>query len=491
MLFTKLREVFFSVLHVGLLVLLIHLFIEPLPTTPLIQFFVGLFFVFIGLFLFLLGVDVGNTTTGELFGSSIAKSGKIWIVVIAGIVLGFIISAAEPSVLILSQQVNQLTNGTISNAHLIIAVASFVGLFVMIGLLRIVFNFPLYILLAISYGLIFILAIFAGLEIVSIAFDASAATTGAMTVPFILAISVGITSIKKQSKSAEKDSFGLLGIASAGAILGVLILGLFADVSSDSVATPIIFAEGSIWELFLNGIPPVVLEVVLIVSPILLLFVIFQLLVFKLRKKRFFRILKGFIYIFIGLILFLLGVYQGFMQMGWVIAEALGSVSITMVIIVSFLLGFFSVIAEPSVYVLTHKIDEVTTGYVSSKLVLITLGLGVGIALVLNTLRIIIPGFLLWHILLVGYLIALALMWISPKLFVGIAFDAGGVASGPISATFIFAFSQGIAFSTDAQTSVADLFGLIAIVAMMPIVVIQVLGIVYKLKSKKQGIDQS
>ena len=488
MLFAKLKDVFFSIMPVGLLVLGIHLFISPIPSFQLIQFFVGLFFVFIGLFLFLLGVDLGITPAGDLFGSSIAKTGKIWVVILAGIILGFIISAAEPSVLILSSQVQQITNGTITNAHLIIAVASFVGIFVMIGLLRILFNIPLYIVLAISYGIIFVLAILAGTEMVAIAFDASAATTGAMSVPFILAVSIGITTLKKQSKSAEKDSFGLIAIASVGAVIGVLFLGLFADVSGNVAHDAIEFQSGTIFEIFLGGLSPVVLEVLLIISPIFFLFVIFQVFSFKLKARRFSRILKGFVYIFIGLILFLLGVYQGFMQMGWILGEILADFSILLVLLVSFLLGFFSVVAEPSVYVLTHKIEEVTTGYVSSKLVLLALGLAVGLALILNTLRIILPNFMLWHILLFGYVLAICLMWVTPKLFVGIAFDAGGVASGPISATFIFAFSQGIAFFINDSSTVADLFGLIAIIALMPIIVIQLLGILYKVKTKKQGV---
>jgi hypothetical protein len=489
MLLNKAKDVLLSVLPVAALVIIIHIFISPLPTGILINFYIGLGFVVIGLLLFLIGVDLGITPVGDTFGTRLAKKGKLWIVIIAGLVLGFMISAAEPSVLILAQQVNAVTGDGITNISLIIAISISVGIFVMIGLIRILFNIPLYILLIISYSIVLILAFIVGPEMVAIAFDASGATTGAMTVPFVLAISTGISALKKQSKSAEKDSFGLISLASVGAIIGVLVLGLFVDVVPAVGFEVEQIVDQTIFFPFVTQIVDVIIETLLIVSPILILFIFFQIVSFRIHRKKFIRIIKGFIYIIFGLIFFLNGVYHGFMDAGLVIGLKLFDLDLAIILVIGFALGLFSILAEPSVYVLTRKIEDVTAGYISSKLVIIFLGIGVGLAVLLNVLRIYIISIELWHILIVGYLIALGLIFIVPKLFVGIAFDAGGVASGPISATFIFAFSQGIAFGLMDGQNLVDLFGLIALIAMMPIIVIQLLGLIYKFKSKKEGVS--
>lgn len=488
MLLTKAKEVLMSILPVALLVLVLHLFVSPIPKEILYNFYIGLIFVFFGLLFFLIGVDIGITPVGDTFGTSLAKKGKLWIIIVAGVVLGFLIPAAEPSLLILSQQVNAVTGDGITNVTLILAISTSVGVFIMLGLVRIVFNIPLYIILIISYSIVVILAFLVGPEMVAIAFDASGATTGAMIVPFVLAISTGISALKKQSKSAEKDSFGLISLASVGAIIGVLSLGLFVEVvpslgfAIDDITDVVIFTP------FITNMGSVIVETLTIISPILILFIVFQFVSFRLSKRKFTHILKGFVYIFLGLTLFLNGVYSGFMDAGLVIGLTLYNFNFLGILLIGFALGLFSILAEPSVYVLTRKVEDVTAGYISSKLVIAFLGIGVGLAIVLNILRLYIGWLELWHILLVGYIVALSLIFIVPKLFVGIAFDAGGVASGPISATFIFAFSQGIAFSVMSGQNLADLFGLIALIAMMPIIVIQVLGLIYKLKSKKEGV---
>jgi len=214
-----------------------------------------------------------------------------------------------------------------------------------------------------------------------------------------------------------------------------------------------------------------------------------QLMGFKLKRRPLFRMIKGFIYAMLGLFIFLLGVNAGFMEVGQLLGETLASKNLKwLMVIAGFFIGLFTIIAEPAVSVLTHQIEDITAGYVKRRLVLIPLSIGVGFAISISMLRIIIPGLELWHILLPGYLLSLAMMFIVPKLFVGIAFDAGGVATGPLTATFTLAFVQGAANAYDSASVVIDGFGMIALVALAPIITLQILGLVYKIRTRKAGI---
>jgi hypothetical protein len=483
----KSKEIAWSLLPIALLVSLIQLFFPSGEVAQYLRFLAGLLFVFIGLLLFLIGVDNGLTPAGEAFGQAVARSNRVWVVVLFGLLLGFLISFAEPSVTILALQVQQITGGSIAAFTMLFYVSIGVGVFVMIGLIRILYNIPLWILLLCSYVFIFILCLFVDDGLIAIAFDAIA-TTGILSVPFILSLSGGITSLKKKSKSAEKDSFGMIALASAGAIIGVLILAITSPVTFVEVVQETIPPTSNFFILMFSQIPGLLLESFISILPILLLFLLLQFFILHLRSKALRKILIGFGFAWMGLTLFLNGVQAGFMSIGLTIGTVLLEYPLIFLYIVSFLLGFMSIIAEPAVYVLTQKVEKVTSGYVNKRLVLHALAIGVGFSLVLNALRILLPGNVLSSILFIGYLLALSMMFVAPKLFVGIAFDAGGVASGPISATFIFAFSQGIAFGQDQSGNLFDLFGMIALIAMTPIVTILALGIIYKFKSKKEGI---
>ena len=308
----------------------------------------------------------------------------------------------------------------------------------------------------------------------------------------MLALAVGVASLNRQTQSAEEDSFGLVGIASAGAILAVLILGLF--VRSDeplSGSMPAHDAVAAHWLApFLHELPKIAGEILLAVSPILIIFVLNH--VFsadeKLSKRAFRRIFLGMTYLYIGLVLFLTGVNAGFMEVGRKLGMLIAGMDSSIpVLIVGFVLGVLVILAEPAVYVLTHQIEDVTTGYVKRGIVLGFLSIGVGLAVLLSVVRVLIPWLQLWHYLVPGYLIILALSYKVPKLFVGIAFDAGGVASGPMTATFILAFIQGVAEITPDANVLLEGFGMIAMVAMMPIISLQLLGAIYQRNSVKEG----
>ncbi|MDO9629423.1 MAG: DUF1538 domain-containing protein [Acholeplasmataceae bacterium] len=486
----KFRDNIIAVVPITLVVLLLHFTLVPLSTPFLIRFLIGSIFVIIGLSLFLVGVDLGITPLGSHTGSTLTRTNKLVIVLVAGFVLGFFISIAEPGLLVFSNQVDYVTQGEISSISILISVS--IGLAIMIGLgfIRIIYNLPLYRILLVLYLVIFVLAFFTTPEFLAISFDASGATTGVLAVPFLLALSVGITKMKKDSKSSEKDSFGLVSIASTGAIISLMVLSFFnRNLNFVDNSTEEVVESTEIIKPFISILSSVFNESFMALLPLLIILFILQVLFFKLSKRAFIRILKGFVYALLGLFIFLVGVNAGFMEIGSKIGYTLALLNHKVyLLIIAFFLGLFTIAAEPAVSVLTHQIEDITSGYVKRKAVLIPLSVGVGFAITLSILRILIPSLQLWHFLLPGYLISLALMFIVPKLFVGIAFDAGGVATGPMTATFILAFTTGAANATVGANVLLDGFGMIALVALAPIITLQLLGLVFKIQSRKEGV---
>ena len=488
---SKFKEVLYSVLPITAIVIILNFTLTPIDTTLFVRFLIGAALIIIGLTIFLIGVDVGVTPIGNNMGASIVKPNKIWIVVIAGLLLGFFISIAEPDLYILAGQVDAVTSGIITKISIVAVVSIGIAIMLSNGLTRIVYNVPLYKILTVLYAIILVLAVFTPREFIAIAFDASGATTGALTVPFVLALAMGVSKLKKDSKSSEKDSFGLVAIASTGAIIAVMIMSIVSKTdkitgSLDTTQT----ASESIIQPFIEKLPHIASEIIIALTPIIAVFLIFQKISFKLSKSQFRKILFGMLFTFIGLVLFLLGVNAGFMEVGSVVGYKLASMdSYVYLIVVGFVLGLVTILAEPAVYVLTHQIEDVTSGYVKRKVVMATLAVGVALAVALSIVRIIVPEIQLWHYLLPGYIISIALMYFVPKLFVGIAFDSGGVASGPMTATFILAFTQGAAERIETANVLIDGFGVIAMVAMTPIIALQILGLFFKIRSKRGGLE--
>lgn len=484
----KLKEVLTSVLPIAFIVMIINFTISPIEFNLIVRFLIGSVLIIFGLTVFLIGVDIGVTPLGGLIGTSLTKNNKLWIITVSGLILGFFISIAEPGLLVLADQVSSVTSGAISSSSIVIVVSVGLAVLVSFGFVRVVYNIPLYKILTVSYLLIFVLALFTSPEFLAIAFDASGATTGVLAVPFILSLSMGLSALNKDSKSAEKDSFGLVSIASIGAIISVMLLNIlskgnefsdqleFNTTQSDSILGP-----------FFSLVPSILKESFITILPLLVIFLVFQKISFKLEKRAYRRILIGFAYTFLGLAVFLIGVNAGFMELGSTVGYNLASLDNKWyVIIVGFAIGLVTILAEPAVHVLTYQIEEVTAGYVKRVAVLVPLCIGVGFAIALSVIRILTPEIQLWHYLLPGYIIAIAMTYFVPKLFVGIAFDAGGVATGPMTATFILAYVQGAADAIEWASVMRDGFGMISMVALAPIITLQILGLVFKLKSKKE-----
>lgn len=488
---SKLTEVLYAVLPITAIVIILNFTLTPIDNLMMARFLLGAFLIILGLTIFLFGVDIGITPIGNTMGTAIVKSNNIWIVVIAGLVLGFFISIAEPDLHILAGQVDSVTSGLISKGIIVVVVSLGIALMLSVGLTRIVYRFPLYKLLTIIYGVVFLLALFTTPEFMAIAFDASGATTGALTVPFILALALGVSKLNKDSKTSETDSFGLVAVASAGAIITVMIMSIVSK--TDKISGTLENAETlseSFFQPFMQNLPIIAGEVLMALTPILFIFLIFQKVSFKLSRSTVRKILFGMLFTLIGLVLFLLGVNAGFMQVGSTVGYKLATMdNHWYVILVGFILGMVTILAEPAVYVLTHQVEDVTSGYVKRNVVLVTLAFGVALAVALSIIRILIPEIQLWHYLLPGYIISIVMTYFVPKLFVGIAFDSGGVASGPMTATFILAFTQGAAEAIEGANVLIDGFGVIAMVAMTPLIALQILGFIFNLKSKKGGID--
>lgn len=480
----KFYEVLQSITPIYIIVLLIYLFVIDIPSSILLSFTVGTLVVLIGLTIFLTGVDVGIAPIGESTGKGIAQSNKVSIIVIAGFVLGFLIAASEPSVLVLGEQLETVSGGVIDGFEIVVIVSVGLAIMLVFGLLRIVFQWSLRALLLLSYGFVFLLALFTSSEFISIAFDASGATTGAITVPFVLAMAGGIASLERNSKNTNVDSFGLIALASAGAIMAVMIYNIIMPVDGLTGSLDIaVNSDISVIEQYTTIFLQQAVEVFFTLIPIVIIFWIYQKFRPTLSKYQLNRIWKGCLYVYIGLTLFMTGVNAGFMDMGTIVGYTLGAQGMHLELsIIGLIFGVVTIIAEPAVSVQTHQIESVTSGAIRRKPVLVALCIGVGLAILMAILRMIIPGLELWHMLLPGYIIALGLTFIVPNVFVGMAFDAGGVATGPLTATFILAFVQGAAEAIPNATVLGEGFGMIALVALMPILTLQLLGFIYQMK---------
>jgi hypothetical protein len=504
----KLKEVLYSVLPITAIVLILHLAFTPLPIDMLLRFLLGAAVIVVGLSIFLFGVDIGVSPLGRHIGASISRSNKVWVVAAVGAALGFFISVAEPDLQILAGQVSAVTSGQVTGAAILIAVSLGIAVMLVLGFIRIVYNFPLRRALTALYGLIFLLSLFVSPEFLAISFDASGATTGALAVPFVLALALGVSAMKKDSEASETDSFGLIAITSTGAIRGVLLRGaaetllslpgalLRAGQTEELLGLPGALpraakADATLFGPLLRALGRTAPEAAVALLPLIVIYIAFQLKAFKFQKRAFKKILKGFLYTFIGLVLFLSGVSSGFMDVGKQLGYQLALFdSKAVVIIAGFVIGLVTILAEPAVHILTDQIETVTSGYVKRRIVLAALALGVGLAVTLSILRILVPGIRLWHYLLPGYLLSVGMSFFIPKLFVGIAFDSGGVASGPMTATFILSFAQGVADAVPGADVLKDAFGMIALVAMTPILTLQTLGLIVKIKAGKKRVRE-
>lgn len=471
-LFVKLKESFLSILPIFLLVLFLHLTFIPLENDVFVSFLIGTVFLVAGMALFTLGADNAMMPMGNKMGAYLSKNKKLSFLIIVVFLLGTFITLAEPDLKVLADQASYLPSLT-----LIVTVSIGVGIFLVLAALRIVFKIKLSTVLIISYLLVFAFVFFIPGEFVPLSFDSGGVTTGPITVPFIMALGIGIASVNGDGDS-KNDSFGLIGLCSIGPIITVLFLSLFFQNGN----TNYVLSEES-----LNIGQYIMLyseEILIALSPIVILFFIFQVLFLKISKRALIKIIISIVYTFLGLVMFLVGVNYGFSQVGMCLGEQIASKNAVTLIPLGMLMGVLTILAEPAVYVLNKQVEEISSGLITKKSLTLSLAIGVSIAVGLAMVRVAFDVSILYF-LIPGYSIALVLTLFTPKLFTAIAFDSGGVASGPVAATFILPFAIG-ACSTIGNSVVLDAFGLVAFIALTPLISIQILGILYEIKLHKK-----
>ena len=481
----KLKESLDAVLPIMGIVLLLCFTIVPTSPSILMAFIIGAVLLVVGMTFFSLGAELAMTPMGERVGSCMTKTKRLYIMIVLGFVLGFIITISEPDLQVLANQVP-----SIANAVLIIAVAFGVGIFLIFALLRMLFGIPLSYMLFFFYIIVFGLAFFVPKDFLAVAFDSGGVTTGPMTVPFIMALGIGISTIRSDKHAAD-DSFGLVALCSIGPIMAVLLLGLvFHPSGGEYIPVTIPEIENSIVlrQLFSGALPTYMMEIAVSLLPIVVFFGIFQIVSLRLSKKALIKILIGLVYTYVGLVLFLTGVNVGFMPAGNYLGQMIAALPYRFIIIpIGMVIGYFIVMAEPAVYVLTKQVEELTDSAIPASAMKHGLSISVACSFGLAMLRVLTGISIFWFII-PGYAIALGLSFFVPKIFTAIAFDSGGVASGPMTATFLLPFAMGACVRVGGNI-VTDAFGVVAMVAMTPLITIQILGLIYRMKEKNSKIS--
>ena len=475
------KEAAASVLPVTVIVLAVCLLLVPVESGLMLAFLIGSAMLIAGIGLFSLGAEMSMTRIGSLIGAKMTKSRKLGVILLVSFLLGAAITVAEPDLQVLATNVPN-----IDKTVLILTVSVGVGLFLMLCMVRILFSISLKWLLLGFYILIFVGAFVIDRDMLSIAFDSGGVTTGPMTVPFIMALGVGVASIRSD-ENAKADGFGLVALCSIGPILAVMILSLMFPAGSGSAAETASVDAGNTVVLgrsYLAAIPHMLLEVAVALAPIAVFFLLYQAFSLRLHKWPLLKILVGIGYTYVGLVLFLTGVNVGFSPLGSALGAAMGAGWQRWLLIpLAMVMGWFIIDAEPAVHIPNQQVEELSAGAISAKAMGLSLSIAVATANGLAMVRVLTGISILWF-LVPGYAVALAMMFVVPRTFTAIAFDSGGVASGPLTATFMLPFAMGASEALGGNV-MTDAFGLVALVAMMPLITVQAMGGIYVLKSKR------
>ncbi len=478
LLMDKLKEAASATWPIMAIVFVVAFAFVPVPTGALLEFVFGGAFLIFGTAVFSLGADIAMMPIGSHIGGSVTRTKKLWFILFISLLVGIFVTISEPDLQVLAKQVPHIPDNLI-----IWSVAVGVGVFLLIAMARQFLGVSLQTVIVISYLLVLSLVYFVDSGFIGVAFDAGGVTTGPMTVPFLMALGAGVAASRSDSSSQE-DSFGLVGIASIGPILVVLILGLFFTAPRVAGGSPLVVAPElanslELWSYFTSRFPHFSKEITTSLIPIVIFFLTFQVFKLHLRRDELTRIFAGVLYTYIGLVIFMIGVNVGFLPVGSLVGQGIGELSCNWIIVpIGMLIGYFIVQAEPAVGVLNKQVAEITSGAIAGKALSTSLSIGVAVSVGLSMLRILL-GFNLLYLLIPGYILAIALTRYCPPLFVAIAFDSGGVASGAMAATFLLPLAMGLCLAVGRDIG-KDAFGVVAMIAMTPPITIQILGLIYK-----------
>ena len=477
----KIKESLASVLPVSLVILALSLTATPLSNAVFISFLFGAMLMVVGMGFFTLGVDQSMTPMGEYVGTNMTRSRKLWVVCLISFIVGTLITVSEPDLQVLAGYIPSIDTYTF-----ILTVAVGVGVFLVLAVLRIVFAIKLRYLLFAFYAIVFALAAFVDSGFWSVAFDAGGVTTGPLTVPFIMAMGVGIAAISA-NKGESGDSFGLMSLCSVGPIIAVLLLGLvYKPDAAPYTPDPLVeFTNSRAFGYeFLSSFPHQMWEVAKSLLPVAVFFFLYQAITRRMARDGLLKILVGTGYTYFGIVIFLVGVNTGFLPVGRYIGESLAGTSYSWVLIpLGMLLGYFIVSAEPAIHVLEKQVEEITSGAIPKKMLSTAMAIGVSCAVGMAMLRVLTGISIMWFVG-IGYALALGLSFFVPDIFTSIAFDSGGVASGAMSSAFLVPLAVGASYVLGGNIMI-DAFGVIAMVAMLPPITIQILGLIYRFKTKR------
>lgn len=474
----KISEALSSVLPITVIVLLLSFTLAPMPIGTLVLFLLGAALLIVGMGFFSLGADIAMMPMGDQMGRRLSSSQNLVFIALVCFLIGVTVTIAEPDLQVLARQVPAVPDFVI-----IITVAVGVGVFLLASMLRTRFGIPLQHTLLVLYAAVFLLSIFVPNEFLAVAFDSGGVTTGPITVPFIMALGSGLAS--RQGK--DEDNFGVVAVCSVGPILAVMLLGLMynsTEVAYTPFEIPMVETSQDAGRQFVQGLPIYLKEVFFGLLPIIIFFLVFQLISIRLKRRALMKIGIGIGYTFLGLVLFLTGANVGFMPAGHYLGQTMASGSPTwMLIPLGMVVGYFIVAAEPAVHVLNRQVEDVTSGAIPQKAIGLSLSIGVSLSIGISMLRVWLHIPIYWF-LVPGYLIALLLTFRVPKIFTAIAFDSGGVSSGPMTATFLLPFAMGACQALGGDV-LMDAFGVVAMVAMTPLITIQILGLFYQRKLRR------
>lgn len=470
----KLKESIFSVLPIVALILVIQLFgFISLDVKEIVLLLLTSVTIIFGICFFNVGAEISIAQMGEQVGSGLTKKNRLGLLVVICFLLGFLITVAEPDLQVLATQVSDVINGS----ELILMIGLGVGLFLAIGIIKMITKKDLGQILMFFYFLAFALASIViengNSSLLPLAFDSGGVTTGPITVPFLMALGVGVAQ-GFGGKESQANSFGMVALGSIGPILMMLLLFVFAkgDINySNEISLDFTNMANHVF----SELGHVSIDVLTSLAMLVGFFVIFNYMFLKLPTIKLIKMGIGIIYTFIGLVLFLTSAEIGFMPLGYIIGSQLAANKFVLVA-AGFLIGFLVILAEPAVKILVHQVEDITDGYVSRKSMFISLCIGVGIAIALSLTRVIFD-FSLLYIIVPGYLLSLGLSFFVPKIYTAIAFDSGGVASGPLTSSFILSLLIGACITLQGTDKIMSLaFGVISLVAMTPLITIQLLG---------------
>ncbi len=472
---SNLKESFSTIMPIVLIVAFLSIFV---PVTPslIASFIISSIILIIGSALFTFGVDISMILIGEKIGNKLVKSKKIWIVLLVSFIIGTVVTVAEPDLRVLAQQITSIPTLT-----LIIVIGVGVGLSLLLSSLRSLYGWSLNVMLLIGYIIVLVFTFFIPEEFVPVAFDTGGITTGTISLPFILTLGVGLVA-NRTDKKAQESGFGLVSLCSVGPIIMVMLLALIYSPTSSYDPYNLIRLNINFID-YIEQLKISISDVIISLSPILVVFVIFQFLTRAISKIEMRKIILGIVLIFLGLTLFFTSANVGFMDMGYFIGKYIAGTQYKYLLIpLGMIIAFYIAIAEPAVQVLNSQIEEITEGNISKKTLNISLALGVSIATGMSIIRIFTNTSFLYYII-PGQILSLVLMLFCPKLFTAIAFDAGGATGGTLTAAFLLPITIGICLATGTNV-LKGAFGIAALVSLAPLITIQIVGIIYKYRNK-------